>query len=181
MEIATTKEIQLKTMELLAPYKLQIIETIIVFTAAIILKLFSRKAINRIFINWELDLQRKRISQRIVNVFLIIIVVLVIIGIWNIHQDQLMVFVTSVITILGIAFFAQWSIISNITASLILFFNHPLRIGEYIEILDKEFSVKGKLEDISFFFMLIRTENGELITVPNNLALQKIILTKNRT
>lgn len=168
-------------MELLGPYKLQIIETFIVFAVIIILKLFSRKAINRIFINWELDIQRKRLSQRIVNVFLIIIVVLVIIGIWNIHQDQLMVFVTSVITILGIAFFAQWSIISNITASLILFFNHPLRIGEYIEILDKEFSVKGKLEDISFFFMLIRTENGELITVPNNLALQKIILTKNKS
>ena len=168
-------------MELLGPYKLQIIETFIVLAVIIILKLFSRKAINRIFINWELDIQRKRLSQRIVNVFLIIIVVLVIIGIWNIHQDQLMVFVTSVITILGIAFFAQWSIISNITASLILFFNHPLRIGEYIEILDKEFSVKGKLEDISFFFMLIRTENGELITVPNNLALQKIILTKNKS
>lgn len=165
----------------LVPYKLQIIETVIVLIVAVILKLFTRKAINKIFINWELDLQRKRLSQRIVNVFLIIIVALVIIGIWNIHQDQLMVFVTSVITILGIAFFAQWSIISNITASLILFFNHPLRIGEYIEILDKEFSVKGKLEDISFFFMLIRTENGELITVPNNLALQKIILTKNRT
>jgi small-conductance mechanosensitive channel len=92
-----------------------------------------------------------------------------------------MVFVTSVITILGIAFFAQWSIISNITASLILFFNHPLRIGEEIEILDKEISVKGKLEDISFFFMHIRTVNGELVTVPNNLALQKIILTKNKS
>ncbi|MEY4603936.1 MAG: hypothetical protein RIT43_1228 [Bacteroidota bacterium] len=168
-------------MELLAPYKLQIIETLIVFIAAGVLKLFSRKAINRIFINWELDLQRKRISQRIVNVFLIILVILVITAIWNIHQDQLMVFVTSVITILGIAFFAQWSIISNITASLILFFNHPLRIGEEIEILDKEISVKGKLEDISFFFMHIRTVNGELVTVPNNLALQKIILTKNKS
>jgi small-conductance mechanosensitive channel len=167
-------------MELLIPFKLQIIETIIVIIAAVVLKLFSRKAINKIFINWELDLQRKRLSQRIVNVFLILIVLLIITGIWNIHQDQLMVFVTSVITILGIAFFAQWSIISNITASLILFFNHPLRIGEEIEILDKEYAVKGRLEDISFFFMMIRSENGELITVPNNLALQKIILTKNK-
>ena len=142
-------------METLYPYKLQIIETIVLLVLMVIVKLISRKAVGRILTRWELDLQRKKISQKIINLFIILTAILILAGIWNIHQDQLMVFVTSVITILGIAFFAQWSIISNVTASLILFFNHPLRIGEEIQILDKEFSVKGRLEDISFFFMHI--------------------------
>ncbi|MFN5910532.1 MAG: mechanosensitive ion channel domain-containing protein [Bacteroidota bacterium] len=165
-------------METLYPYKLQIIETIVLLVLMVIVKLISRKAVGRILTRWELDLQRKKISQKIINLFIILTAILILAGIWNIHQDQLMVFVTSVITILGIAFFAQWSIISNVTASLILFFNHPLRIGEEIQILDKEFSVKGRLEDISFFFMHIRSEDGELITIPNNLALQKMIQTR---
>jgi small-conductance mechanosensitive channel len=165
-------------MELLNPYKLQIIESLVLIIIMIIVKLISRKAVSRIFNRWELDLQRKKISQKIINLFIIIMAILILAGIWNIHQDQLMVFVTSVITIIGIAFFAQWSIISNVTASLILFFNHPLRIGEEIQVLDKEFAVKGRLEDISFFFMHIRTEEGELITIPNNLALQKMIQTR---
>ena len=96
-------------------------------------------------------------------------------GIWNIDQTQLMVFITSMLTVMGIAFFAQWSILSNITSSLILFFNHPLKIGDEIEVLDKEFSIDGKLEDISFFFMHVRTVSGDLVTIPNNLVLQKMI------
>lgn len=75
----------------------------------------------------------------------------------------------------GNRFFAQWSILSNITSSLILFFNHPLKIGDEIEILDKDFAIEGKVEDISFFFMHVRTVNGDLVTIPNNLVLQKMI------
>jgi small-conductance mechanosensitive channel len=165
-------------METLHPYKIQLIETLILVVLMITLKLFTRKAVTRLFTRWQLDLQHKKISQKIINLFILITTAFVLAGIWNIHQNQLMVFITSVITILGIAFFAQWSIISNVTASLILFFNHPLRIGEEIQVIDKEFSVKGRLEDISFFFMHIRTDSGELITIPNNLALQKVIQTK---
>lgn len=159
-------------------YKLQIIETLILIGLIILIKIIANKAVGRILSRLDFDLQRKRISLRIINLFVLLTGGLVLAGIWNINQAELMVFITSVITILGIAFFAQWSILSNITSSLILFFNHPLKIGEEIEILDKEYAVEGKLEDISFFFMHIRTKDGELITIPNSLALQKMILTR---
>jgi small-conductance mechanosensitive channel len=159
-------------------YKLQIIETLILIGVIILVKIIANKAVGRILNRLDFDLQRRRISLKIINLFIILTTGLILAGIWNINQAELMVFITSVITILGIAFFAQWSILANITSSLILFFNHPLKIGEEIEVLDKEFSVKGKLEDISFFFMHIRTEEGELITIPNSLALQKMLLTR---
>lgn len=159
-------------------YKLQIIETLILIGLIILIKIIANKAVGRILSRLDFDLQRKRISLRIINLFVLLTGGLVLAGIWNINQAELMVFITSVITILGIAFFAQWSILSNITSSLILFFNHPLKIGEEIEILDKEYAVEGKLEDLSFFFMHIRTKDGELITIPNSLALQKMILTR---
>ena len=159
-------------------YKLQIIETLILIGVIILVKIIANKAVGRILNRQDFDLQRKRISLKIINLFIILTTGLILAGIWNINQAELMVFITSVITILGIAFFAQWSILANITSSLILLFYHPLKIVEEIEVLDKEFSVKGKLEDISFFFMHIRTEEGELITIPNSLALQKMLLTR---
>jgi small-conductance mechanosensitive channel len=85
---------------------------------------------------------------------------------------------TSVVTVLGIAFFAQWSILSNITSSLILFFNHPMKIGQHIKVVDKEYDLEGELIDISFFFLYIKNEKGELITIPNTVVLQKSIITK---
>ena len=165
-------------MEVFTPYKLQIIETVIVLIILVIIRYLSRKEASKVFLRLHVDIQQKKITHRIINIFISITTIVVLAAIWNIDQTQLMLFITSIMTVLGIAFFAQWSILSNITSSLILFFNHPLRIGDTIQVLDKEYAIEGRLEDISFFFVHIRTLENETITIPNNLALQKMIKTK---
>jgi small-conductance mechanosensitive channel len=167
--------------EFFTTLRLEIIETIVLIVAMIGVKLATTKAIKRILTSLEFDLQRKRISQKIVNLFILLVGGIVLAAIWNIDRKELFVFFTSVLTIIGIAFFAQWSILSNITASLILFFNHPLRIGQFIQVFDKDYTVEGKLEDISFFFMHVRTKENQIVTIPNNLVLQRTILMKTET
>ena len=156
----------------------QLLLTFGLLIIAVIIKLVSRKSVNRFLNRFDFDTKRKRIVHRIINLFLFIFVTVSLISIWNIDQKDLIIFLTSVVTVLGIAFFAQWSILSNITSSLILFFNHPLKIGQNIRVLDKEYDIEGKLIDISFFFMYIRNEEGYLITIPTSVALQKTIVTK---
>ena len=156
----------------------QLLLTFGLLIVAVIIKLVSRKSVNRFLNRFDFDTKRKRIVHRIINLFLFIFVTVTLISIWNIDKKDLIVFLTSVVTVLGIAFFAQWSILSNITSSLILFFNHPLKIGQNIRVLDKEYDVEGKLVDISFFFMYIRNEEGYLITIPTSVALQKTMVTK---
>ena len=156
----------------------QLLLTFGLLIVAVIIKLVSRKSVNRFLNRFDFDTKRKRIVHRIINLFLFIFVTVTLISIWNIDKKDLIVFLTSVVTVLGIAFFAQWSILSNITSSLILFFNHPLKIGQNIRVLDKEYDVEGKLIDISFFFMYIRNEEGYLITIPTSVALQKTMVTK---
>lgn len=65
---------------------------------------------------------------------------------------------------------------SNITATLIIFFNHPAKIGDTITILDKEFHLEGKISDIGVFFVIIKSEDGNKISIPSNFFLQKMIL-----
>jgi small-conductance mechanosensitive channel len=159
----------------------QIIETIILGGILIAIKVLTQKSINKFLSRFDFDLKRKRITQRIINLFLTILAIIILAGIWNIKRSELMVFLTSVITVLGIAFFAQWSILSNITSSLILFFNHPLKIGQNVRVLEKEFDVEGQLVDISFFFMYIRDKDGNTITIPTSVVLQKTIVSKKNT
>ena len=158
--------------------EIQILETAILGAVVVSVKLLARSSVNRLLNKMDFDLKRKQISHRIINLFLTIFVVTVLAGIWNIQRDQLIVFMTSVVTVLGIAFFAQWSILSNITSSLILFFNHPMKIGQRIRVVDKEYDISGELIDISFFFLYIKSDDGELITIPNTIVLQKTIVTK---
>ena len=156
----------------------QLLLTFGILIVTVIIKLLSRKSVNRFLNRFDFDTKRKRIVHRIINLFLFIFVTVSLISIRNIDKKDLIVFLTSVVTVLGIAFFAQWSILANITSSLILFFNHPLKIGQNIRVLDKEYDVEGKLVDISFFFMYIRNAEGYLITIPTSVALQKTMVTK---
>ena len=93
--------------------------------------------------------------------------------IWGVDLNDFSVFLSSILAILGIGFVAQWSILSNLTASVILFFNHPLRLGDRIRVMDKDFDWTGKVEDISGFYLFMRTDDGKQITIPTNLVIQK--------
>jgi small-conductance mechanosensitive channel len=110
-----------------------------------------------------------------INLLLTITAIVFIAAIWGVKQTDIVVFISSVMAILGIAFVAQWSLLSNITAGLILFFNHPLKIGDHIKILEKDFIIEGIVNDITFFFIHIKTENNEKITISNTVILQKTI------
>ena len=155
------------------------IKTLILLAVTLLIRLFAGKAVTRFLAKFGGDIKRRRVSIRIINLFLSIFFILVFAAIWNIQTKDLIVFFTSTITVIGIAFFANWSILSNITASLILYFNHPLNIGEIVRIYDKEFDIEGELIDLSFFFMYIRSAEGHLVTVPTSAVLNKTVIIKS--
>jgi small-conductance mechanosensitive channel len=158
-----------------AEYKLQFFETALVVVFLILVKIIARNSINRILSKFDFGVERKRISHKIVNLFITLFALIFLAGIWNIDRSQLMVFITSTITLVGVGFIAQWSILANVTSSLILFFNHPMKLGQEIQVLDKEYDINGTLIDISFFFLYIKTDEGETITIPNSVVLNKVI------
>lgn len=156
-------------------YEIQILETVIVLILWMLTRYFLQRTIKKIAIKFHVAIERRRIVVRIVNFITLIFGIISLTLVWGVDQKQLLVFFTSTITVLGIAFFAQWSILSNITAGLLIFFTHPIKLGDYIRITEKDYLVEGKLESISFFFLHIVSKTGEKITIPNIVALQKTI------
>ncbi|HEH9441027.1 TPA: mechanosensitive ion channel [Aeromonas sobria] len=101
------------------------------------------------------------------------LLVLVLAGVWGLDFSRLVVLASSFFAVLGVAMVAQWSILSNITASITIFFAFPYRIGDRIRILDKDDSVTGVITEIGLFYLRVRDDNGDLVTYPANLILQK--------
>ncbi|MFT4779570.1 MAG: small-conductance mechanosensitive channel [Flavobacteriales bacterium] len=151
------------------------IKTIFLILGLFIVRMISAQAVRKVMSRLEFGFQRKRMTLKIINMLLLTIAVIISLGIWGLKGTDLFVFATSVVTVIGIAFFAQWSILSNLSSGLLLFFSHPLKIGDYIDIKDKELSVFGRVDDISMFFIHIITTDGERVTVPNNIILQKTV------
>lgn len=159
-------------------YKYELIETAVIITLYLVLKRLVGKWIDRAAKTFDYDKSRVKITKRLFNVLLFVVSIGILLFIWGVNQNELVFFITSMLTVLGIAFFAQWSIISNVTATLVIYFNHPAKIGDTITIMDKEFNIEARISDIGIFFMTLKTEAGEVITIPNNLFIQKMVKLK---
>ena len=56
-----------------------------------------------------------------------------------------------------------------------MFFAFPYKVGDKIQIHDKDFPVIAIIEDITAFQIILRMDDGDLVTYPNNLILQKAV------
>lgn len=166
-------------MEIFEKYQIQILETIIVIALLILINVLIRKWSFRIAKKFHLGTERRQITVRIFNFLILLIGSITIMGIWGLDQKELFVFLTSALTVLGVGFFATWSILSNITAGIILYFNHPVRLGDHIQIIDKDTPIEGTVKDISMFFVHITTIEGIDVTLPNSVVIQKMIATNH--
>ena len=160
-------------------HKIQIIETLLVILGFIISHVVTKRSINNTLKQTQLDRRRRKIIVKSVQLLTLIAALVLLAAIWGLDQDQIAVFVGTILTALGIAFFAQWSLLSNITSSLLLLFNHPIKIGDTIKVLDKDFPFEGEVSDLTYLFVHLKTKDGELITIPNSLLLQKSISIKS--
>jgi small-conductance mechanosensitive channel len=132
--------------------QIQILETLVIFILYVIIFFINKKVINNALKNTQLQRTRRKVIIKALNLFTTITAIVLIAGIWGLEQNEIAVFATTILTALGIAFFAQWSLLSNITSSIILFFNHPLKVGDTIKVLDKDYPFRGRSNRVNVLF-----------------------------
>ena len=160
--------------------EISIIKTIVAIVVYFLLRVISNKSINRTVANNLMQKTRGKIIKKAVNFILVLILLVLVLIIWGVDKSELAIFMSSVLAVIGIALFAQWSTLSNITSGIIIFFNHPVKLDDTISIIDKDFNIEGRVSDIGLFFVIIKTTEGEQITVPSNLFVQRMIKNKIR-
>lgn len=105
---------------------------------------------------------------------------LVLAFVWGIEIAPMMVFAGTTLTLLGVALFAQWSILSNVTAYFILLLHPSFRRGTFVRVIDVDNYAEGYISDLTFFNTKLITENRETIVYPNNLILGRPALINPR-
>ncbi|WP_448827003.1 mechanosensitive ion channel domain-containing protein, partial [Capnocytophaga bilenii] len=126
-------------------YLYQMIATIVALVIFMILRYLVNTIIDNIGKTSEFAESRTQLVKKYIDYFIYMLALLVIISIWGIKPEQIFLFISSVLTVIGVAFFAQWSILSNITAGIILFFSSPFKIGNVIKIMDKDYPIEAKI------------------------------------
>ncbi|TKD66242.1 mechanosensitive ion channel domain-containing protein [Flavobacterium sp. ASW18X] len=162
---------------LFTQYNNELWGTFIALIIFIFLRFLSIKTVRRIGKISDINQMRTRLVIRYVSFGLFIVLAVALILIWGVNFKEVGIVISSAFAVLGVALFANWSILSNVTAGIILFFYFPYKIGDRIRIQDKDFPEEAVILDIQAFnLILIKEDTGELLTYPNNLILQKGVL-----
>lgn len=147
--------------------------TFAIILIMLLLRFIIRTSMLKIARKTQKNEARSRQIIRYVNVILLIVTLFVSMIIWGIDYTDVALVFSSTFAVIGVALFAIWSVLSNITSGVIMFIYYPYKIGDKIKIHDTDFPIEAVIEDIKAFQMHLRTEENELITCPNNLFLQK--------
>lgn len=129
------------------------------------------------------NVQPKRLFyiEKVFEIFFIVAALLFLAFIWSVDIQGASVVASSVFAVIGVALFAQWSILSNVTASVIIFFTFPARVGDRVKIVDGDNSVEGTVMEITLFQTELADAEGNSILYPNNLLLQKPVIKLKET
>ncbi len=157
-------------------YKIQIFESIIALLLFLMSKFILSYFVKLKILSSYFKNSEKNDVLKLMNLILVVIFIVIIVVIWSVKQENILVVISSLMTVLGVALFAEMSILSNITACLILFFQHPIKVGDTIAVTYEGNDIEGELIDITYFFVFIKTINRGTLTIPNALLLKSSFL-----
>lgn len=156
-------------------YLTQSIATVVVLLLWPLLKQAAKKLVKKYGEMAHKSKPRIRQMRQVISIILNTTFIVIIAVIWGVKPANLLVGLTSALAFVGVALFAQWSLLSNITAGILMFFSAPYHVGNRITIIDKDMPITASIEMIGTFYTHLRTDEDELIVIPNNLFLQKMV------
>lgn len=89
---------------------------------------------------------------------------------------------TGFVAVAAVAFFAAWSVLSNIFCTLLIVTTRPFRLHDYVELLeggDKP-GLRGQVIDVNLLYTTLKewtpgSEAGSVLQIPNNLFFQRTL------
>lgn len=107
--------------------------------------------------------------------------VAIIMFVWGFDFQWLLAMSSGIIALTGVALFANWSVLSNITAFVILLGHDSYRRGNYIRIIEGDNYIEGVISEINVFNTRLITENREYVSYPNNLLISRPAIINPKT
>jgi small-conductance mechanosensitive channel len=88
---------------------------------------------------------------------------------------------TGFVTVAAVAFFAVWSVLSNLFCAILIYSTRPFKVNDVVELIDSgdKPGIKGRVIDIRLVYTTLEDvtpeHQGALLQVPNSLFFQKAL------
>ncbi|MCF7914332.1 MAG: mechanosensitive ion channel family protein [Spirochaetaceae bacterium] len=152
---------------------IKVVGTFVILIVGLLIQKLLQKTIDRYVRKYRIVHRRNLAMHKTKTVFVYICMLIGIVLIWGVAIENVWMSVVGMLGLIAIGFVAVWSILSNVVAGMLLFFNQTLRIEDQIELLPD--GIKGKVLDVNSFFVILVDEEGNKFHVPNNFFFQKYV------
>ena len=112
-------------------------------------------------------------AVRTSRIIFAIVGILVLAIVWGVQFSSVFIFASTTLTLLGVALFANWSILSNITAYFVLLLQPHYKRGTFIRVMELDNYIEGYISELTIFNTRLITVNDETVVYPNNLLLAR--------
>ncbi len=157
-------------------------EVVLIFLLALAIMRVARGVMARIARTYGLPATAVMLTQRVLGFFIYGGAMLWALERMGVSGAVLWSAFTGFAAVGAVAFFAVWSVLSNLFCAILIFTTSPFRVGDLIEVLeggDKP-GVKGRVLDINLVYTTLLEEGqgqGEktILQLPNSMFFQRIV------
>jgi small-conductance mechanosensitive channel len=156
------------------PLILQGVKAAIVLGAYLVAATIARIVVGRLGIAHEHDALRIRSTHHTVRMGLRLLFAVILLIVLGVDLAVIPAFLGSFLAIVGVACFAAWSILTNVTAGLVIFAAKDLQVGDKVRIIDERESLVGTVMEFRLWSVVLRLDDGGLAYVPNIAVVQRV-------
>lgn len=162
-------------------YGVPALQILLTLLAASLLRLLARRLIRRIGEHYTLPPEMVMGARRVFSFVVYFTVLLVVLSIVGVSASVLWTAFTGFAAVGAVAFFAAWSVLSNIFCTLLILTTRPFRLHDYIEVLEngEKPGLKGRVIDINLIYTTLQETDGghegTVLQIPNNMFFQRTV------
>lgn len=163
------------------------VQLLLSVTVVVLYFIISRRVmplLYQVIAHSKLKAEMNKRAAAVFHILLVLLLVVVLSIIWGIDIRGLLVLASSMIAVVGVALFAAWSLLSNITAFFILLGQKAFAEGMEVRVVDGGNYLEGRIVEINLFSTVLRTKDNEQVVYPNNLLISRPVIVfpkKSRT
>ena len=158
-----------------------IAQALAVLLAAWLLLRVLRLVVKRLCAHYHLPAQVAVSARRLLGVVVYVSAFMVALGRLGVSASVLWTALTGFTAVAAVAFFAAWSVLSNIFCTLLIAMTKPFRLNDHIELLEngEKPGLKGRVIDINLIYTTLQEVNEQQsdtrLQIPNSLFFQRTL------
>ena len=156
-------------------------QIVLIVLAAWLLQHALRRLVQRATTRYQLPDELAGVLNGLVRWIIMASALLLVLERMGVSATVLWTAFTGFATVGAVAFFAAWSVLSNLFCALLIFTVRPYRIGDHIEVLDtaEKVGAIGRVVDINLLYTTLEdhstTHGTAWLQIPNALIFQRVV------